>query len=281
MAIIVLTNCGASSSSKVADVAEKAGRVGFDVLKEGGKAIDAVEEAVVVLEDDERLNAGTGARLRLSGKIQMDASLMDSRRDCGCVAAIEGVKNPIRVAREVMKTPHIFLAGWDATEFARKRGFEYFDPSTDRTVRLLEKAKKRLKEGDLPEWAGKWKDFEVGDTVGAVAMDSKGRFATGNSTGGHTFMLDGRVGDTPIIGGGLYASRKGAVVATGIGEEIVKVVLSKWVYDRIEEGQHPQDACIASLKFFKKEMPTGVQAISKDGYGTSCNTKMAWWVGEE
>lgn len=281
MAVIIVTNCGASSTPRVLDAAKKACEVGFKILKKNGKAIDAVEEAVVVLEDDERLNAGTGSRLRLSGKVQMDASLMDSRKNCGCVAAIEDVKNPIRVAREVMKTPHILLAGKYATKFARKRGFEHYDPRTKRTIELLEKAKRRLKEKELPPWAGKWKKYRFTETVGAVAMDSKGRFAAGNSTGGHTFMLDGRVGDTPIVGAGLYAARRGAVVATGIGEEIMKVVLSKWIYDRIEEGQHPQDACDSSLSFFKKDVPTGVLALSKDGYGVSCNTRMAWWAQEE
>lgn len=281
MTIIIVTHCGAASSEKVADVAKKAGMVGFEVLKKGGSAIDAVEEATVVLEDDERLNAGTGSRLRLSGKIQMDASLMDSGRNCGCVAALEGVKNPIRVAREVMKTPHLLIGGEGANEFARKRGFEYFDPRTERSVKAWEKVKKRLRDKDLPSWAKKWEDHEIGDTVGVVAMDEKEEFATSNSTGGTTFMLDGRIGDTPVIGAGLYAAEKGAVSATGIGEEIVRLVLSKWVYDRIEEGLHPQDACDASLRLFEKDMSTGVIAVAKGGYGVSCNTRMAWWAKEE
>ncbi len=280
MALIMITHCGAGSTEKVLDASEKAGKVGFEILNKGGSALDAVVGATIVLEDDERLNAGTGSRLRLSGKIQMDASLMDSKRDCGCVAALEGVKNPIKVAREVMKTPHLFIAGEGANEFARSKGFEYYDPKTDRTVRAWEKVRKRLREKDLPSWAEKWEDYDVRDTVGAVALDSRGWFATSNSTGGTTFMLDGRVGDTPVIGAGLYAAEKGAVSATGIGEEIVRVVLSKWVYDRMVDGRHPQDACDASLELFEKDMPTGVIAVSKDGYGVSCNTKMAWWARE-
>ncbi len=280
MGFVILTHVGAGSTPKVAGIAEKAGKVGFNILEKGGEAIDAVEEAIVVMEDDERTNAGLGSRLRLSGKIQMDASLMDSDMNCGCVAAIEDVKNPIRVAREVMKTPHIVLAGEGATSFARRRGFEFFDPRIERTVKILEKVKRKLKEKDLPPWAGKWKEFEIEDTVGAIAMDSNGRFATGNSTGGTSYMLEGRVGDTPVIGAGLYASKTGAITATGIGEEIVRHVLSKWVYDQIEGGLSPQDACDASLGFFKKDMPTGVLALSKSGYGVSCNTKMAWWAAE-
>lgn len=229
MALIMITHCGAGSTEKVLDASEKAGKVGSEILNKGGSALDAVVGATIVLEDDERLNAGTGSRLRLSGKIQMDASLMDSKKDCGCVAALEGVKNPIKVAREVMKTPHLLIAGEGANEFARSKGFEYYDPKTDRTVRAWEKVRKMLREKDLPSWAEKWEDYDVRDTVGAVALDSRGGFATSNSTGGTTFMLDGRVGDTPVIGAGLYAAEKGAVSSTGIGEEIVKVVLSKWV----------------------------------------------------
>jgi isoaspartyl peptidase/L-asparaginase-like protein (Ntn-hydrolase superfamily) len=280
MAFVIMTHVGAGSTQKVADLAEKAGEVGFDVLRKGGSALDAVEEAIVFMEDDERTNAGLGSRLRLNGKIQMDASLMDSYRNCGAVAAIENVKNPIRVARKVMDTPHIVLAAEGAIEYARSKGFEHFDPKTERTVEILEKVKKKITDKDVPAWASKWKDYEIKDTVGAVAMDSEGRFATGNSTGGTSYMMEGRIGDTPVIGAGLYAGEKGAVTATGIGEEIVRYVQSKWVYDRIEEGQSPQDACDASLNFFEDHIPIGVLAVSRAGTGVSCNTDMAWWAGE-
>jgi L-asparaginase/beta-aspartyl-peptidase (threonine type) len=280
MGVVIVTHAGAGSTQKVVDIAEEAGRMGLDILESGGTALDAVEEAIVLLEDDERTNAGIGSRLRLTGKIQMDASLMDSDRNCGAVAAIEHVKNPIRVARKVMETPHIVLAAEGALEFARSKGFEHFDPETERTVEILEKVKKKIKGKDVPAWASKWKDYEIKDTVGAVAMDSEGRFASGNSTGGTSYMMEGRIGDTPVIGAGLYAGEKGAVTATGIGEEIVRYVQSKWVYDRIEEGQSPQDACDASMKFFEDHIPIGVLAVSRSGKGVSCNTDMAWWAGE-
>lgn len=280
MDYVMVTHVGAGSTQKVAGLAEEAGRIGFDILKKGGDALDAVVESIVFMEDDERTNAGIGSRLRLSGKIQMDASLMDSDMNCGCVAMIENVRNPIKVARLVMGTPHIVLGGEGATKFARNKGFEHFDPRTERTIQILEKVKKKIREGDVPAWASKWKDFEIKDTVGAVAMDSKGRFATGNSTGGTSYMMEGRIGDTPVIGAGLYAGGKGAVTATGIGEQIVRYVISKWVYDRIEEGQSPQKACDDSLKFFKDDIPMGMLAVSKEGYGVSCNTDMASWAGE-
>ncbi len=194
MGVLIVTHVGAGSTQKVADAAEKAGKVGLEILKKGGNALDAVEEAIVLLEDDERTNAGLGSRLRLTGKIQMDASLMDSDRNCGCVAAIEDVRNPIRVARQVMDTPHIVLAGDGAIKFAKSRGFEHFDPKNERTVEILEEVKKKVKKKDVPAWASKWKDYEIKDTVGAVAMDSEGRFAAGNSTGGTSYMLEGRIG---------------------------------------------------------------------------------------
>lgn len=280
MGVVMVTHVGAGSTKKVANIAEKAGILGLDILKNGGTALDAVEEAIVFLEDDEITNAGIGSRLRLSGKIQMDASLMDSDRNCGAVAAIENVRNPIRVARQVMETPHIVLAGDGATSFARDKGHEFFDPKTQRTIEILEKVRKKIKDRDVPDWASKWNDYEIKDTVGAVALDSEGRFATGNSTGGTSYMMEGRIGDTPVIGAGLYAGEEGAVTATGIGEEIVRYVLSKWAYDRMEEGQTPQEACDASLKFFEDEIPIGVLAVSRSGYGASCNTDMAWWAGE-
>lgn len=280
MGVVIVTHVGAGSTQKVVDLAEKAGSLGLDILKSGGTALDAVEEAIVLLEDDDRTNAGIGSRLRLTGKIQMDASLMDSNRDCGAVAAIEDVRNPIRVARQVMVTPHIVLAGEGAVRFARSKGFEHFDPRTERTIEILENVKKKIKNKDVPSWASKWKDFETKDTVGAVATDSKGRFATGNSTGGTSYMMEGRIGDTPVIGAGLYAGEEGAVTSTGIGEEIVRYVLSKWVYDRMEEGQSAQEACDASMKFFEDHIPVGVLAVSRSGYGVSCNTDMAWWAGK-
>src|SRR5207249_3402115 len=104
---------------------------GLSLLESGSSALDAVVEAIVVLEDDPRLNAGTGSRMRLDGRTQMDAALMDSRMETGGVAVIEAVKNPIRVARDVMGTPHVLLAGKDATAFARTKGHPSYDPNPD------------------------------------------------------------------------------------------------------------------------------------------------------
>ncbi len=169
----------------------------MEILRRGGKALDAVVEAIVVLEDDPRLNAGTGSRMRIDGRIQMDAALMNWDREAGSVAAIEDVKNPIRVAHDVLKTPHILLVGRDATEFARSKGHAPYDPSTPESRRHLEESLEKIRNGRLPRYARKWKGLAVHETVGAVARDRRGRFAAGSSTGGVAFMLPGRVGDSP------------------------------------------------------------------------------------
>src|SRR6266581_3731062 len=144
---------------------------------------EAVFEAIVVLEDDPRLNAGTGSRMRIDGRIQMDAALMNWDREAGSVAAIEEVKNPIRVAHDVLKTPHILLVGPDAIAFARSKGHARYDPSTPESRRHLEESLEKIRNGRLPRYARKWKGVAIHDTVGAVARDRRGRFATGSSTG--------------------------------------------------------------------------------------------------
>ncbi len=276
---LVVTHCGSGSGPDLADGAERAGRAALAILERGGRAIDAVTEAIVILEDDPRTNAGTGSRLRLDGRAQMDASIMTDDLEAGAVAAIEDVKNPILVARKVMDTPHVLLVGRDATKFARKAGFRYHDPITPESRERWRDSIRRIKTGDLPPYAEKWRDFGgLTGTVGAVARDSSGGLCTGSSTGGTAFMMAGRVGDTPILGSGIYCGSEAAVSATGVGEEIVKRVLAKAVYDRIAAGKKPQAACEEALKAFKKSVPVGVIAVGADGVGEACNREMSWWA---
>lgn len=279
MTVRIVTNCGAGSGEEALGLAERGGRAGMAILEEGGSAVDAVVEAIVVLEDDPRTNAGLGSRLRLDGSLQMDASIMDSNMNCGCVAGIENVRNPILVARKVMESPHIMFAGEGANLFAKKEGFEHFDPKTEESVKRLELVKKKLHEGDIPSWAGKWKDYHVG-TVGAVAMDSQKKLASGNSTGGTSFMLPGRIGDTPIIGAGIYCGSHGAISATGVGEEIVRRVLSLRIFDRMVEGLSAQEACEWGISLFPEVIPVGVIALSQSDCAACSNRKMAYWIGE-
>lgn len=275
---LLLTHCGAGSDASVQDAAEIAGMRGMEVLNRGGRALDAVVEAIVVLEDDPRLNAGTGSRMRVDGRIQMDAALMAANLEAGCIAAIEGVKNPIRVARDVFATPHVLLVGDDATAFARSKGHAVFDPATPESRRRLQESLAKIREGKLPRYARKWKTVDLHGTVGAVARDRRGRFAAGSSTGGTAFMLPGRVGDSPIVGAGLYAGPKAAVTVTGIGEEIMKRVLSKFVYDRIAEGRTPQAAANRGLSFFPEDVSIGIIAVSAGGWGEASNRDMAFFA---
>lgn len=247
------------------------------VLNRGTRALDAVIASIVVLEDDPRLNAGTGSRMRIDGRVQMDAALMDSHLRAAGVAAIEEVKNPIRVARDVFETPHLLIVGRDAMAFARSRGHPRYDPSTPESRRRLEESLAQIRSGRLPRYARNWKGMETHDTVGAVARDRRGRFAAGSSTGGTAFMLPGRVGDSPIVGAGLYAGPRGAVTVTGIGEEIMKQVLSKFVYDRIAEGRTPQIAANRGLALFRKDVPIGVLAVGMGGWGVASNRPMAFY----
>ena len=275
---LLLTHCGAGSTRDVQDAADAALAAGLKVLRSGGTALRAVEEAVVILEDDPRTNAGTGSRMRIDGTIQMDAAIMDSRLRAGAVAAISDVKNPIHVARRVMDTPHVLLAGAWATAFARKQGFPPYDPATDESRARYRIAIRDLSEGKVPGWARKWRSY-ASDTVGAVARDTRGRYAAANSTGGVSYMLPGRVGDSPIVGAGLYAGPAGAIAATGVGEEVLRHVLCKFVYDRLA-AVGAQRACAAGLRLYPNSVPMGIIAVAGDGPGEAANRDMAWAINE-
>jgi len=275
---IIVTHCGAGSDERLQDLADKSATIGMKVLELGGSALDAVQEAIVVLEDDLRTNAGIGSRRRVDGTVQMDAALMDSDLNVGAVAAIMNVRNPIKVARIVMGTPHVLLVGDWATDFARRHGVPFFNPTNDESWAKWRDSMDKIAKSDVPEWARKWRGYDFKDTVGAVARDAEGRFAAGNSTGGTSFMLPGRVGDSPIVGAGLYAGPEGAVTATGVGEEIIRYVSSKVAYDLIASGKTAVQACGKSLRPYPKSVPVGIIAVDNRGWGEACNRDMAWAV---
>jgi len=275
---IIITHGGVGCPPENKDGTDKAAKVGFEILEKGGSALDAVEAAIVILEDDPRFNAGYGSFLRLDGSIEMDAIIMDSEGSCGAVAAIKDVKNPISIARKVMTTPHILLVGEGAVDFARREGFQKFDPKTEKAIKKLAEYKEKIKTNDLPEWADKWKEFKYCDTVGAVAVDRQGKFAAGSSSGGIPIALKGRVGDSALVGCGAFAGEHGAVTPTGVGEEIIRKVLSKSVYDRIVDGLTPQEACEWGMGLFDPNIPMGIIAISRDGFGITATNDMAWSV---
>ena len=194
--------------------------VGYAILKGGGAALQAVEETLVILEDSPLFNAGKGAVFTSDGHNELDASIMDGATlDAGAVAAVRGVKNPIRLARRVMEaSPHVLLAGGGAEQFARDQGFELVSKDyffTQRRWDSLQRAKERAEE---PAEQG---------TVGAVALDLAGNLAAGTSTGGRTNKHFGRIGDSPIIGAGTYADNQTcAVSATGHGEYFIRAAVA-------------------------------------------------------
>lgn len=205
-------------------------------------AVSAVVAAVSLMEDDNQFNAGTGSVQRIDGTIQMDAAVMTST-GLGSVISIEKVRNPIQVARAVMeRSPHLIMSGDGALSFARTLGFKEYDPNTERAEEVRKKIMEKLfsDNGEIEERFAKFLKVRnlkelahyTSDTVGAVALID-GEFAAAVSTGGAVPMLRGRVGDSPIPGSGIFVGKKGAVVATGIGEEIIRKSLCFSVYERI------------------------------------------------
>ena len=243
----------------------KSVEIGYRLLEEGKSAIDAVEAAIVFLEDHPEFNAGTGSRLQMDGVPRMDASIMegDTLR-AGAVAAVENLKNPIRAARAVMeKTNHVMLVGEGARRFAVASGLEEGEV---RTPRRMEEWRRNLrKEHKHTQLLESINDCE---TVGAVAIDREGQLVSGCSTGGAPFMLPGRVGDTPIVGAGIYAhSSIGGVSATGLGEQIVRVVLSKSAVELMERGATPRKALRLAMKKLHEVTGGGAGAIAIDARG--------------
>lgn len=204
----------------------RAAAVARDILAGGGTALDAVVEAVAVLEDEPVFNAGTGSVLNAAGEAEMDAAVAGAGR-FGAVAALRGVRNPVRVARKVMEqTDHLLLAGEGAERFARAMGFPPHDPATPerraehrKWSELAAEREERLPR--LRELLARHPEL-AGGTVGAVARDCYGGLAAATSTGGLTCKLPGRVGDTPLPGAGTFASPHAAASATGHGEIILR-----------------------------------------------------------
>jgi beta-aspartyl-peptidase (threonine type) len=205
---------------------------GWKILEQGGSATDAAEAAVVVLEDDPIFNAGTGSTLNSLGKVEMDAAIMEGHSlRAGSVAAVTGVKNPIKLARRIMDDGrHIIFAGEGALMFAREIGFPECPPET----LIVDREKKR--------WESKH------GTVGCVAFDSNGKLAVATSTGGIFDKFPGRVGDSPLVGCGTYASEFGAVSCTGHGEAIIRVLMARDAVQLLQDGIEPAEAARMAME---------------------------------
>lgn len=253
-------------------------RVGYHLLDRGGSALTAVEQTIRVLEQSGLFNAGAGSRLQLDGVRRMDASIMegDGLR-AGAVASVEGIAHPIVAARLVMEaTDHVLLVGPLATKFARYFKLERHPLRTIR--RRLSYDVMLTQKGLVGERHG---------TVGAVALDRSGTVAAGASTGGIDRMLPGRVGDTPLIGCGVYAdNQSGAVAMTGIGEGIIRMAVAKEICDRLGLGRRPAAAARQVLRNLVTRIQgaAGTLVLASDGrFSISHVTpRMAagWWDGK-
>lgn len=252
--------------------------------KTSSDPLDFVVESVRLMEDDPAFNAGTGSVKRIDGSIQMDAAVMVQDR-IGSISAIEHVKNPVLIAREVMlQTPHVMITGDGAVKFARAMGYGDYDPTTERTENIWKKMVDFFngKEVELPERYSQYYRYaqifgfpQQKDTVGAVARVD-GKFAAAVSTGGSSPMMRGRVGDSPLPGAGLYTGEKGAVVATGIGEEIIRKMMCYDIYNQI--GTKPlQEILKEKVETFGNVL-VGVIAVSKDEFASFANSSMATGV---
>jgi L-asparaginase / beta-aspartyl-peptidase len=275
---------------------------GYALLSKGASAVDAVEAAVAVLEDDDTFDAGRGSFLTRDGRVQLDALLMDGgAMRAGGVACVERLRNPIRAARLVLdKSPHVYFVGQGAEEFAQTHGMDLIDNAElvlDRERLRLEDAQAKERAG-LPDltFAGDDKSPETAafasheamgldthDTVGAVALDSSGKIAAATSTGGTLNKTPGRVGDSSLIGCGCYADNASAAVSlTGWGEPIMKLVLGKWAVDRVQMGRAPEQVAPDAIAYLYKRLGGhgGIILLSPDGrYGIAHNTpRMAWGI---
>ncbi|MBP1730379.1 MAG: iaaA [Deltaproteobacteria bacterium] len=290
----VLVHGGVGSPVRWSDGCQKACEAAFAQLEAGGRALDAVCEAARILEDDGRFNAGLGSTLRLDGKtIEMDASLMDSKGSLGIVISIKNVQNPILVARAVLETPHVALSGYGAELFARKRGLEPFGRPSKQSKARYKDLLRMIRRGDLGKHDPRWEECDIRslwnfdtpyettigvDTIGVVALDRNGNFAVANSTGGASPMLLGRVGDTPMPGCGYYAGPFAAIACTGIGEDIIRRMLARKVYEAVADKEDVRDAARESLTQFPGKIPVGVIAITRRGCTITSNRPMAHYA---
>ena len=259
-----------------------AAAAGWRALEKGGSALDAVEEAVVVLEDDETFDAGRGSFLNRDGKVQLDAFIMNGATlRGGGVGGVERLRNPVRAARKILSdSPHVYFVAEGAERFAAEHGIALCrneDLIIPREVERLREyqAQTSTHGNDLfaPEISH--------DTVGAVALDRHGNIAAATSTGGTLNKAPGRLGDSSLIGCGCYADNLSAAASTtGWGEPIMKLVLAKWAADRVESGNLPEWVAKEAMNYLKQRLNGhgGIILLDAKGrFGIAHNTpRMAW-----
>lgn len=239
----------------------------WDVLQAGGTALDAAQQGVMVVEDDpENQSVGLGGRPDRDGNVTLDACIQDHLSRCGAVSFLQHIKNPIAVARKVMElTPHVMLSGEGALQFALENGFEKVNLLTERSKK------------DWQEWLEESQyqpviNIENHDTIGMLVLDDNGILAGSCTTSGMAYKLHGRVGDSPIIGAGLFVDGEvGAACATGVGEAVIRVAGSAIVVELMRSGATPQEACEEAVeRIIKKHkdlsnLQVGFLALDKFG----------------
>jgi beta-aspartyl-peptidase (threonine type) len=255
---------------------------GWRVLEKGGSALDAAEEAVVVMENDEAFDAGRGSFLNRDGKVQLDALIMDGATlRAGGVGCVEHIANPIRAARKVLsESPHVYFVAEGAERFAQEHGISLCrneDLIIPREIERL-RAFQATAPGTTQELFAPTISH---DTVGAVALDREGNIAAATSKGGTLNKAPGRLGDSSLIGCGCYAdNQSGAASTTGWGEPIMKLVLAKWAADRVASGSMPQWAAAEAMNYLKDRVNGhgGIILLDSQGrFGIAHNTpRMAW-----
>ncbi|MEL7111912.1 MAG: isoaspartyl peptidase/L-asparaginase [Pseudomonadota bacterium] len=242
--VILRENLTAEREAAYTAALETALEAGAEVLRNGGSAVDAVQAAVIPMEDDPLFNAGQGAVFTAAAEHELDASIMSgAERDAGAVAGVKRVKNPILAARAVMdQSEHVMFAGEGADVFAESVGLEMVENSYFDTDRRRESLERVLRERERT-------DADRHGTVGAVAIDAEGNLAAATTTGGMTAKAAGRIGDSPLIGAATYAQNGVcAVSATGHGEYFIRVAVAKTICARVElAGESVKDASESAL----------------------------------
>ena len=245
----------------------EANKVAYDILKKGGNMLDAIEQGIHIPENNPNdTSVGYGGRPDRDGYVTLDACMMDAQGNAGSVTFMSGYKNPISVARKVMEeTPHVILSGVGAEDFADAQGFKRINLLTDDSKKALDEWKVESK------YAPKI-NAERHDTIGMIAIDKDGNLSGGCSTSGLAYKMRGRVGDSPVIGAGLFVDNEiGAATATGLGELVLKTLGTFLVVELMRSGLSPQEACKKAVlrianKYGGKDNQVGFIAISKKGH---------------
>ncbi len=275
------------------DFGKAANAGAWEILKKGGRALDAVEAGVRIPEADEtNQSIGYGGLPDRDGRVTLDACIMDEFYNCGSVMCLEHIMHPISVARMVMeKTPHIILAGDGALQFALANGFKkqnLLTPASEKAWKeWLKTAKYEPVKNIENQLYDKKKDPMPGgiknhDTIGMLALDAAGNFGGACTTSGMAYKIHGRVGDSPVIGAGLYVDNEiGAATATGVGEEVIRIVGAHLIVELMRQGYSPEAACKEGVERIikrnpskAKEVQVGFLALNKKGeFGAYCLQK--------